>query len=157
MTDKKSGEKDAAQNYQVLARRFRPQQFGEILGQEGIVSAITNAIRLAPNINRGFPSFCREQDSAAAWMMCENLPRGNAKERTSPRWSRMGGLLPEGRWLAGQDHGGGVQSQTVVGPTETLQEPAAKKAGAPRDKQTLSLDFLPQAGCVREDMIQVLV
>lgn len=33
-------------NYQVLARKYRPQSFGEVLGQEAIVTTLKNAIKM---------------------------------------------------------------------------------------------------------------
>ncbi len=42
----KTSDTKSSQGYQVLARRFRPQQFDEILGQEPLVVALTNSIRL---------------------------------------------------------------------------------------------------------------
>src|SRR5206468_222007 len=34
----------APENYTVLARRYRPQQFSDLVGQEPVVRALTNAI-----------------------------------------------------------------------------------------------------------------
>src|SRR5437588_5417207 len=33
-----------AQNYTVLARRYRPQQFADLVGQEAVAQALANAI-----------------------------------------------------------------------------------------------------------------
>ena len=33
-------------NYQVLARKYRPKKFSELIGQETLISVITNAIKL---------------------------------------------------------------------------------------------------------------
>ena len=36
---------EAGNHYTVLARRFRPQAFGDVIGQEHIAQALMNAIR----------------------------------------------------------------------------------------------------------------
>ncbi|MBI3901292.1 MAG: DNA polymerase III subunit gamma/tau, partial [Chlamydiia bacterium] len=33
------------QEYQVLARRYRPQRFSEVVGQDAIVTTLKNALR----------------------------------------------------------------------------------------------------------------
>ena len=42
----KKAEATSPQDYQVLARRFRPQQFGEMLGQEALVTTLIHSVRL---------------------------------------------------------------------------------------------------------------
>ena len=34
----------ARQNYQVLARRWRPQQFADVVGQQAVVRTLANAL-----------------------------------------------------------------------------------------------------------------
>ena len=34
--------------YQVIARKFRPQVFGEVVGQKPIVQTLQNAMKLVP-------------------------------------------------------------------------------------------------------------
>src|SRR5579871_5027394 len=39
------GAAPAAGEYTVLARRYRPQQFADVIGQEAVVRALTNALQ----------------------------------------------------------------------------------------------------------------
>ncbi len=43
---KSMSSKDNKENYQVLARRFRPQQFDQMLGQEALVQTLKNSLKL---------------------------------------------------------------------------------------------------------------
>lgn len=45
MTEKPPAEQPQEQEYQVLARRYRPQTFAEVLGQEAIVTTLKNGIK----------------------------------------------------------------------------------------------------------------
>ena len=42
MSDNKEIKKE---NYQVLARKYRPKKFSELIGQETLINIITNAIK----------------------------------------------------------------------------------------------------------------
>ena len=37
--------------YKVLARKYRPQTFGDLIGQETLVQILTNAITTSPSLN----------------------------------------------------------------------------------------------------------
>ena len=39
-----SPQRDAGDGYQVLARKYRPRTFHDLIGQEGMVRTLTNAI-----------------------------------------------------------------------------------------------------------------
>src|SRR6266446_1949597 len=43
--DKESAPAPAAEGYTVLARRYRPQTFADLVGQEPVARALTNAIK----------------------------------------------------------------------------------------------------------------
>lgn len=58
--------------------------------------------------------------------------------------------------IASHRRGRGVRPEPVVGPQETIHEPATEEAGAAGEKQVVSTQLRPQFARVRENEVEVV-
>jgi len=67
------------------------------------------------------------------------------------------GFLSKRLRVSGQDSGFSLQSQFVIGPEKTFEQPAAEEARAAGDEKSPPAKFFPEIAGVREDVVEVVL
>jgi len=78
-----------------------------------------------------------------------SLRKNNASHVTAMKRDRrirseVGTLCHECRWVAGEHNQSGAEAESLIDVAETLNQPAAEKAGSARQQNAMAAYFPPQ-------------